>query len=304
MNWSPSMTRRGTRRGFTLVEIMLVVVITVILAALIAVAIGQSIRSARRVADQRFAGALELGVEQFRQNFGFLPPLVDDSNPLEPLGGNPPLFRPRLAGETVAANAGTDDGPTQFLRWTVAESAAARHYSEHSLPYYLLGTLGATVDGVDGGGFTKPRRDGSFTRSGPTVSPLVDFQGNAERLVDPGTARARLVAGSAFNDQAQAFRYYRWEPLFHTGPNNRVQPASFYPGAPDNDPARAGAVRSLNFPPFLGPVTSDGDPLNPRLATDVRDATFAIVHPGPDGLINEADPDAPENKDNIVEVGK
>ncbi|MFT3685007.1 MAG: type II secretion system protein [Phycisphaerales bacterium] len=288
-------------RAFTLIEVLLVVVILTILAALLFVAIGAAVRSVRRATEQQYVRSLATAVEQYKQTFGALPPVVSDGlaaadGPLWSAPSTGPA-RPRIKGEGNAADL---TRVSKFLRYEVDSdnSDITHRYSIYTLPVYVLGTLGKKYDGVDGPGFTKPDTDGVFARAGSVTQPLFDVSRRPDRLVRdprPGVTggeddpMSRQVLIDRWNNP---IRYYSWLPTFHkTG----AATTSVYgtPTPPANNVALAKEVRSYNVPPAVG---------NPLTNTELRNARAAVVSAGPDGLINDADPDAPENKDNIVEV--
>ncbi|MBL0871282.1 MAG: hypothetical protein IBJ18_11980 [Phycisphaerales bacterium] len=290
-----SSARRRRTAGFTLVEIVLVTVIALLLAALIIVAIGGAIRSARRSSDSSFMRSMSLGIEQFRTDFGILPPLVRNppSNPLindTRYGVTRPWLQTQdNAGQELQGNAELDfygqreainDQSRDEAVWGTAGNIRPRH-SVLSMTYYLIGVLGRDIDGVDGPGLGKPRADGSFDRSGKTYSPLFDFSNNSERmksLDDPTDARLFTL----LDRYGQPIRYYRWEHRYNTASEST-------PGA------TLGSVQSYRVPKFIG---SPKD--NPALR---RAEGYALVSTGPDTQIDEGgEPTAAGNIDNVVEV--
>jgi prepilin-type N-terminal cleavage/methylation domain-containing protein len=276
----------GERRAFTLIEIVLVTVIITVLAALIVVAVGRAIRTSRASADQFFMRSMSVGVERFRSDFNFLPPLVDDSfngvggAPLINVGGS---RRPKLLNQTAAgaefpveSPATNSASPTTLNGFYGNVASTTPRFSNLSLSYYLLGTLPRTVDGVDGPGFTRPKADGGFALSGQSFPPLFDFANSTDRLVADNTGvqeRTRLVDRYGF-----PILYMRWEPFFYA----------------DNDPNR-GLVANFCVPAFVG---------DSRENSKLRRGGFALVSGGPDGLLSVSDPTDPVNKDNVVEIGQ
>lgn len=298
--------RHAGRRGFTLVEVVIMITLIVVLSALLLFAIGPAVKSARTASDQAFARSMGVGVEQFRQQFAFLPPLVDDfatGGPIE-TPPNPALPFIRLkTGDTVLPR---NDAVNQarFLRHEDTPPDGANQstlrMSYFSLPFYLLGTAGenntdemmnAKVDGVQGPGFTQPLADGTFTRSGTRHEPMVSLAGLTERL--------QVLSGTndrTFGDrQRRGVRYYRWQPTLHVAAGTPVPPLVVpVPGsAPANDPLLAGQVRSYNAPTVFpvgvrqrlagGQLQSLASVMSPQQ----RSARYAIVFPGLDGLFGD-----------------
>ncbi len=186
-----------------------------------------------------------------------------------------------------------------------------RRYSKFALPIYLAGVLDRDVDGVDGPGFTRPARDGTFAgASGQGARTPVDaFMDSASDAVEinPSYASQTELAehhgqgagglitgrrfGAAFVDRyGNPFRYYRWEP----GRNERVE---------GELGGRLGANTNaidLNIPFVLSDMIdygrqagelSDLPPGTTREQVDVtggntelRNARWAIVGAGPDGF--------------------
>ncbi len=253
-------SRRAARArpGFTLLEAVMVVAIIATLVALLLVGVARALRSARLAAERQLIGALKIGVEDFKQQFGFYPPLVNDAAPGPIDAMNNPVIR---------------DGA--FLRYETLPNEP--RFSTYSLPYYLIGALGAEVDGVKGPGFTTVKDDGSFERRGPSTGPKVDMGKDPSRFVfDPGDPQRHKV--QIMDRWGNAIRYYRWE---HTVFENRTDP-------------RYGQVKMYNVPAEVG---------DPVKNVSLRSAEFAILSLGPDQLANPTDPAAPENADNIVETG-
>lgn len=295
--------RRGphavrTARGFTLIEITVVVVIITILSALTLVGVGGAIRSARRASEIELLRNLSRGVESFQQQFGFPPPLVnDDKNGAGPIETVNSVKRIRIAG---AATFGDESGPVSYLRYQSDAAidttpppntnwAKSYRYSELSIPYYILGTLDKTIDGVDGPGFTKPLASGQFSKVGGKVAPLFDVSSISERLAGSSTdpTQTRLL-----DRWKNPIRYYRWEPLLHSASGTpTLRPKSPVPASVTNNPAQAGEVWDYNVPIFVG---------DPRENSSLRGAKWALVSEGPDGEIDYDGSNPGFNTDNIT----
>jgi hypothetical protein len=296
-------------------------------------------RFARTVAERQNVIALREAVTQFRQECGFVPPLVRDQSI------DPPPLRARIEEKLgTGSNASRSfyryavydfaelNNGTEWRKFFQREAPPAppagfgsmsmyydKRYSECSLPYYLIGPVevdlttnmeGAVVpiDGVPGPGFLKPVRDGTF------VVPT-------ETLAAGGSGRLGQ----------------KYEPFFR--PNNSSIKLYQNPGPTKEDRADL-ALRDRNdvairyYRWTKSDVRDDRDPIinnwlrvpvivgDPEKSPNLRDATFAIVAAGPDGAFGDEPvaelrqklglaPDTSEiiarskaMEDNVVEVGK
>ncbi len=198
--------RRG-RRAFTLIELLVAITIIVIIVGFLATALGRTTTSARRTASQRSAQSIAEAVIQFREQFGFLPPLVHDGElisagdtrfqPMDSSGDHyeGPLrelsdsnyaysrivvwrpgqgaesfnfLRRRTGGSTDEVDLPTGSG------WDPEGAWDDRRYSRYALAYYLAGALGRGTDGVQGEGFVRPQPDGGFVGIGYPVGSTRD----------------------------------------------------------------------------------------------------------------------------------
>lgn len=273
------------RPGFTIIELSVVLAIIVLLISIVGFAARNAFLSARVAGERQACLALRLAVEQFKQQHGFLPPLLKDTggtNSSSPINSkdDPVAFSSAELATLDANLANTSVSPLRD------------RYSVFSLTYYLAGATDAKIDGVDGPGYTEPRRDGTFSKRGKQFPALYDINKDRSRLsrtninapgnpLDPALQDKTIWIKDRWNNP---IRYYRWLPTFYDKTTN-----------PPPSGRQVGDIKDDNIPKFLG---------NSKDVAQLRTAEFAIVSAGPDGLINEsAGPGAAENKDNIVEVG-
>lgn len=304
--------RRG--RGFTIIELIVSITIVALLVAILAVALSAALRQSRAATDGAAIRGIAIAVQNFDQQFGFLPPLIDDGEPLRTTMNAPvdttgtrPTPVVLLAANDPTGDLFTYRRPRGFLTFPASNPWRDPRYSKFSLAYYLAGALPAAVDGVEGGGFIEPTSTGGFKaggtvfgrggqrfepfqavdRSGVTLrSEYVEYDEWAEHgrtlsgdpLNQPGIATTRAYRTAMVDRHGKAIRYYRWQP----------------------ESLEAAGRRSadLNIPPVLVRPTVFAelvkDPANalvdltegnPALA----EARWAVVAAGPDGLFGTED---------------
>lgn len=194
-----------TRPGYTLIELLVVIALIAVLLTLVLSGLNRASKTARRVASQQSAAALVQAVDQFRQEFGFLPPLVHDGPPISagddafrpfdidgmnhlsdgPLTEQNSTYRYQVL---IVWNEGLDfnffrrrsgrgadriDLPSGGV-WNIADAWDDRRYSKYSLAYYLTGVLDKDTDGVRGPGMARPIIDGTFLGVGYPVGSVRD----------------------------------------------------------------------------------------------------------------------------------
>ena len=345
--------RRAPARGFTLIEIMVAILIIFTLMGLLFVGFRQATALARGTVDRQTVLNIANAAGQFQKDFGFPPPLVQDVTQkvgVEPAGGEFKVWVYDLADK-----APTGDRQKLFERLAdpVADPNPFRdpRYSEFTLAYYLVGALptliknGAPgdvvpIDGVAGNGFYRPNRDGTFDvpaeLKASAKAPVRNRSGSRfESFLNLGGATPKLVVGDAAASTAAknravvtdrngvAIRYYLWINGSGADPRN---PGVYLP---------IEKLADLRLPPLVGrdgslipePTPADRDvQQNPEL----RDATWAVVAAGPDGLFGDEEDDGADlgrqrletkygrmsdpaqertvrikaEKDNIVKVGR
>lgn len=285
-----------------MIELMVVLGIIALLGSIVLLALGKVRKTGDVTAERAMVVALKNGVEQFKQEFGFLPPLVVD------------------VPDAAHANAPVDINGTIFV-WSTKDlydpntiingstgPADRRCYSQLSLPYYLAGSCDELYDGVDGLGFTAPNtsHDGSFSKRGRTHAAIVDPTAQKTRFSQIRlTPRVPVTGNTPANQRSRAAHTImdRWSD--GTAANSR--PIRYYRWLPDYWPqtnaAQAGQVHYWNIPFVIG-----GDPtnLNPPANIELKSAEWAIVSAGPDRLFGDEGGvyNAEAVKDNIVEVGR
>ncbi len=318
--------------GFTLIEIIVSVLIISLLIGLLITGVRVAATTARDQALRATVRTLGLAVRQFESQFGYPPPLVHDGEmmssplPTEPggatvpdapvydLGGGAGLRRPAAfqGAEGDLFLRGYD--PSSGVRYpfdtsTGLQGVADERYSKFSLPYYVIGVLGANVDGVDGPGFNEPRRTGGFQLANGTPRyesffdlgrasavtlegeyfDLLEYRENDRSvgfIPNPGVS-GQVASVVTRDDQAlvdgngRAFRYYRWEPGDPNAGRGQAEIASVVdmniPSVLLNPVLAAQAYQQATGG---SPVTVDPTEGNAAL----RSARWAIVGAGANGV--------------------
>jgi type II secretory pathway pseudopilin PulG len=268
---NPGRVRPG-RRGFTVIELVVVIAAIFLLMALLMVAVHHAIGFTRSSSDRAAVAGLKQGVEQFKQAFGFPPPLVKDGIPptfpgqgpisnfkpvVYQLSNNPdvtrlsgvyPIFIPDPPAPPPPPPNGTDP-----------------RFSIYALSYYVLGALDKNVDGQDGPGFCAVKRDGSFEKSGRKFGPFFDPR-RGDAVYEEHVSGTDGPAGriQLRDSHGVAFRYYFWLSTLTAM------------GTLSNTPT----TDDLRIPELVGDPTK-----NP----DLRNAEYAIVGAGPNGLFGDED---------------
>jgi len=319
--------------GFTLIELLVSIAIIALLITLVTVGVSHVSKIARGTSERQTVVQLNQAVQAFKQEFGFLPPLVTHSDTVRPVEfnqANPAVPVPNAYGSNVQGGLKSFNSNTAFLEgfqsagspningtkpmsadWakgTVGEPVTAPdvRFSEYSLAYYLVGALPRAIDGVEGPGMFKPKKDGSFEFASGSISsrvndvsgrsfpPFVDTSRRSPKLetdlplsqskdadlrwTDPNTntivqglnSRYRLIAPNG-----KPYRYYRWAPRLRgpaAGTTQYYNPQTNAFNRPEE------ATDLLNVPSLLG---------DPREDSALRGAEYAIVSAGADTFFGD-----------------
>lgn len=220
-----------SEKAFTLIELLVVIAVVVLLASILLAGLARAVGTGRSTAAQRSIDALVLGVDQFKAEFGFLPPLVHDG---VAISAGDPDFRPRLTDDENPV-----DGPVfsrippglnrplaqlvvwnnvdrryfTFIRrrtgqgadavrlpsgstWDISGAWDDRRYSKFSLPYYLYGVGSREIDGIPGPGMSRPLDNGLFEGALlQTVPNLPAFRDRYDPVVDADRRSLGLSVG-------------------------------------------------------------------------------------------------------------
>lgn len=230
-------TIRGSR-GFTLIELLVVLAVVLLIAGLLLAGLARTVGNARASTAQRAVESLVAAVDQFKAEFGFLPPLVHDGNRMAAGGYNPtglpsvgseadwPVIRLNVAGRRVDQLAvWSEADPTannfasyiNFIRrrtgqgadavrlpsgsaWESATAWEDRRYSNFSLPYYLSGIGSRAVDGVDGPGMSRPLLNGQFEGVLFRAAGVGTVRDRFDPVIDASRNALRLITGYQHED--------------------------------------------------------------------------------------------------------
>lgn len=290
---APRMT--AARSGFTIVELGVSILVIAILIGLLLVGLNRMSRTAQSGAERANVIALRIAVEQFKNDFGFAPPLVKDgiiypppAPPADPYATSPLMSSGgRNFVDVYRSDIASD---VEFLQGDSGNPDM--RFSVYSLPYYLIGVLDADYDGKDGLGFREPERDGTFRKAGGRLfDPLFDAAGDSDRLVEVDRDEGRFELRDR---NGVAYRYYRWLPVERE--------------------ADMSVTELRRVPRLLG---------DPADNIALRDAEYAIVASGPNRVFGDRATETQEEleaelgrgktidqleaegrADNVVEVGR
>lgn len=300
--------------GFTLIELMVTIAIIAVLISLATIGLTSALNFAKVSGEQQAAASIKLGVEQFRQEFGFLPPLVlhDEDKTVASTAINPVrrFSNTDIVTNTVGGRVTSEFNHSVFLegfnaagnRGVTADSrlgssaaniaatyTADRRFSEYSLAYYLVGALPAAVDGVDGPGMNPPQSDGTFSAITDSKSKRVSAAARVyQPFIDVSRGKPKLdvqLSTPVAGEPTFPVRYRLMAPnglpyryyrweARKNGPGTKANPAKF---------------QKWDF--FVAKGYTDEDDVdlldvpsilgNPRENAELRSASYAIVSAGP-----------------------
>lgn len=303
-------SERTSRRGFTLLELLMSILVIGLLMALI---IGGAVfarRAAKETTSRQGLVNIVQAISAFRNEFGFVPPLVrDHDSPVQYVvtgGGNNPsrlaVYDPASVADELKLRVPTP-GPS------VTNPLDDNRYSEVSLAAYLVGSVqtplggGAGVpadlpiDGVRGPGLYKPKRNGSFavpadvrdsasesSRTGERFQPFLSLQKSGVQVAEISAGPGGIA--QLLDTNGVPIRYYTWvrgtlqgTRLVVTDYASLNVPAMvgrWYPDAVNPNP-NAAWYAGFKLPPARDLAQ------NPKL----RNATWAVVSAGADKVFGD-----------------
>jgi len=308
----------GRARAFTIIELLVSILVISILIAILIVAVNAALNAARRGGEQQTVAGLQTGIGLFQGTFdNRLPPMVWDGDPIElvsdssaptitgaPTEGpvDPPAFPtppPGTARRVATYDAIYQDGGAVVLTGRkpslggdptpLFDPLQDPRYSKFALPIFLGGLLSEDADGVSGPGMrlTYTNRGGwSLGGQSQVREPLFamanergvqtsyvsidERREHGDTGLQPGDEDADPDRTAYVNAQGVAIRYYRWV---------QSDPAA-------TQGANQGTLGFLNLPLVLRDPEDwdDPDEPGPRISTELRSATYALVSAGPNGV--------------------
>ncbi len=266
--------RVAHRRGFTLFELLVAIGIIFLLMGLLIAAVRAGRKSGAESVDRATVTGLKNAVSQFNQTFKFIPPLVRDNETSRPgtPGTGGPLNKPAdQAGSRPVVFTISDPAQLRFMCGydssgvKIAWGQADYRFSEYSLPYYVMGLLPLKVDGLDGPGMRGVKRDGSFESAGATYQPFFDVSKVAKSVYTEDEKEGRIELRDKYGN---SYRYYRWV-------HGRFDTNGKYS-------ERVTTADEMNIPWIFW---NSNDPTD--VPGEAKDATYAIVSAGPNGLFGD-----------------
>jgi type II secretory pathway pseudopilin PulG len=324
MNQPFSVSRRGTLRAFTILEILLSVLVIGVLLGLLIVGLNAAGVFVRNSADKQMVSALAAGVNNFRERFGFPPPLIKDPDPFA--AGVTIVDTSNSSAHRIDVYLASNSDDRRDLRTsrispTNQNFFADSRFSEFTISCYLAGaiesplstSLDLSIDGVPGPGFYKPRLDGTFeiprdviqratggnpatNRQGEKFSSLIDFSSSGSFRLDQRVPRS--IPGGPPPTSLQP------DPLLPRVVDKRSVPVRYYAWLsgrqlnPDRGQYPVETTADYNIPPLVGIVLPDparnipfsvSADRNPETNLALRSATWAIVAAGANGVFGDED---------------
>lgn len=308
-----------TRRGFSLIEMLIVVAIILVLLSIILVALSRASRQGQKVNTQFLMTSINQALVTFEKDMGYLPPVLGD-----PAAGAPNDLRSLFSPPDPTA-------PTYA-------AAIQDWYSITSLAEYLIGYGNDQQDAHDGLGIRAPGTDGVWgatflgaadgslgarnqgsgpASAGKVYGPYLELSQDIIAGVDhnggvyfPGDA---TPAGVQFSDLPKTIvdywgtpiRYYRRAyPPGALNQGYRARPGESVPSLSDVILLRPTILPDMDV--LVDPTLADAN--GDRQATlQLNAAPFALFSAGPDrSLTADQRFDMPNqfNQDNIVETGQ
>ncbi len=308
---SPRIRPAARGAGFTIIELLVSIAVIAILIGLLIVVGRIAIQQGRKSSALRTVQSIKQGVEQFRQDHGFLPPLIaDESVPNAPVFRGYPTFSPpngvvipnrpvfatyRTSLTDIAGDPNKARERDYLRGWTTGNqpvdaddytAPADRRFSTFTLGVYLAGlgevNYGAgnprpVVDGVSGPGSLEPLDDGTWAVSSDTTRERTGKKFGARFQDGAGGFKivdADLIAGRPSEGRVEIRDRNGVAIRYYRwlrGERGLTRENLKLPNG-QYDPGL------LNVPKIVG---------DPTLNSELASADFAILAAGPDGYFGD-----------------
>lgn len=246
-----------TKHGFTLVEMLAVISIITLLISILLIALSGALTESRRAQTSSIMQSIETGVEQFRNDVGYLPPQVLAGSDWSTSDGS--ISTPSLELGTGSIASVPDLQAIDERTSTNLEARVGRYMSDFTVSVYLMGIgdfngdsndgtaiIGAQAeqaalnDGIAGPGIKAPGPSKAWKSTDALSSGLLEHEAQPTGrtfgpYLDPGTFAPYLQF-----DETRGL--YRIVDAFDT-------PIRFYSGLPNR--TNTGDATLLRMPPEL-----------------------------------------------------
>lgn len=308
-------------RAFTVIELLISIAVIAVLIGILVLGVRAAHRQVGSLMDSSGADQVFAGVKQFKQEVGFLPPLVKELEsgttyenaivraPLTAITWTNIVFAqppsppdpPRNAIAVYTRGADAEffkaTGP-KYLGPTPANFFRDNRFSQLTLGYYIASQLefafnasltDVPLDGINGPGMYKPEKAGVFDVPGSMRRPAADDRKRQGKTYGPYVeAGGKTIKVFTDTTSDAAGR----DVTVRDRSNVPIRYYYWLPKSPQQ--ANQDPDVAMEIPPLVGrvpnPAAGDAvvpDERNPKTNPLLRTATWAIVCAGPDKVFGD-----------------